>query len=236
MTTHPLPSDRFPLGVHFEVLRRFMSVSRNGAEPVAAVAVEGGDIASGAAQLNVAFLADAGFLIEEAPGRFKPTPVAMQLINTQAVDEERGRRLLRSLVAKLWFARAATALRRTNPSAGASEVRRRLIDEASARTAADRRSVGVLLQYLSYAGLVEPAAPGSRAPASPPPSGPTENPPGSPLPSARRARAAPQDPSGWKIVRTDDFELRVRPGRDAVRRLRRHLDLLEEDLEADPTG
>jgi hypothetical protein len=235
MTTHPLPSDRFPLPVHFDVLRRFMSVSHNGAEPVAPAAVEGGGLASGAVQLNVAFLADIGFLIEEAPGKFKPTPVAMQLINTQSVDEERGRKLLRSIVTKLWFARTAAALYRANPRAGDPELLARLIGESAATTSAERRAAAVLLQYLAYTGLVKPEPPASQ-PADPlTPSAPETRPAGA-RPLARRVPAAPEGLSTWRVVRTDDFEFRIRPSREAIRRLRRQLDLLDEELAAARPG
>lgn len=233
MTNHSLPSDRFPLPVHFDVLRRFMSVSHNGAEPVTPLAVEGGDLPSGAAQLNVAFLAETGFLIEEAPGKFKPTPVAMQLINTQSADEQRGRKLLRSLVAKLWFARTAAALRQTNPNAKTPELIAKLVEEASATTSAERRAMVVLLEYLTYTGLVEPEPFVSRPPESLPASASPEVRPAGGGRAARRPAAASGSPSAWRIVRTDDFELRIRPNREAVHRLRRQLDLLDEELATD---
>lgn len=84
---YTLPSGKFPLDAHFVVLRRFMSLSRNGTEPVTAASVEGQGIPAGAAELNVAFLSGMGLLIEEKHGEFKPTPVAMQLVNTQLADE-----------------------------------------------------------------------------------------------------------------------------------------------------
>lgn len=229
---HPLPSEQYPLSVHFDVLRRFMSVSRNGTEPVAPSSVEGASLPSGAAQLNVAFLADVGLLIEEAAGRFKPTPVAMQLINTQSIDADRGRRLLRSLVGKMWFGRTAEALRRSNPRVTVSEIRSRITEEAAGTTPAEPRAVELLLEYLRYTELLgheDPAALPTVPPrASDPASADSRTGPSSSGPSIGRSTGAE-----WKTIRTDDFELSIRADHDAVRRLRRHLDLLDEEIPSD---
>jgi hypothetical protein len=231
MTTHPLPAEQFPLSVHFDVLRRFMSMSRNGVEPVTPLSVEGGAVPVGAAQLNAEFLSDAGMLIEEAAGKFKPTPVAMQLINTKIADEDRGRRLLRSVVAKLWFGRVAAAFLQANPKGEGPELVSALAKEAQVPTSEGGGRIAVLVEYLTYTGLVTPEA-GSRAS----PGGSTSSPT---RPARRPGRLAVTDgseASGWKSLRTDDFDLRVRADPAAVRRLRRHLDLLEQELEhgADP--
>jgi hypothetical protein len=226
MTTHPLPAEQFPLSVHFDVLRRFMSASRNGVEPVTPVSVEGGDLPAGAAQLNVGFLSDVGMLIEEAPGKFKPTPVAMQFINTKLSDEDRGRRLLRSVVAKLWFGRATAAFLQANPNGTGAELTSALAAEAQLPTAEGAGRIAVLVEYLTYTGLV--ALPVSTS--VPPVVAPSSNGRAGPKPR-RRAAAGAGESSGWRVLRTDDFDLKVRSDPEAVRRLRKHLDLLEEELE-----
>jgi hypothetical protein len=226
VTTHPLPAEQFPLSVHFDVLRRFMSASRNGTEPVAPRSVEGGELAEGAAQLNAPFLSDAGMLIEEAPGKFKPTPVAMQLINTKISDEERGRRLLRSIVAKLWFGRAAVAFLQANPDGGGPELRDALAAEAQVPTGEGEGSVAVLVEYLTYTGLV--ALPARATDRTAGPSSPASRPARRP---EMRAGTGGREPSGWKALRTNDFDLHIRPYPEAVQRLRKHLDLLEKELE-----
>jgi hypothetical protein len=203
-----------------------MSLSRNGAEPVTADSVEGGDLPSGAARLNVAFLSEAGLLVEEAAGKFKPTPVAMQFLNTKASDEQRGRKLLRSLLARLWFARAAEAFRSAHSGAGSDELVAALAEEAQVSSPRDKQAIEVLVEYLTYAGLVsiepQPLSSISRSSS-----------PNAPTARARRPAAGPiprTGSAGWKEMRTDDFELRIRSDREAVRRLRRHLDILEEEL------
>jgi hypothetical protein len=225
MATRPLPAKRFPLSVHFDVLRRFMSVSRNGAEPVTPDSVEGGDVPVGAAQLNVAFLSDAGMLVEEAAGRFKPTPVAMQFINTKTADEDRGRRLLRSVVAKLWFGRTAVAFLQANPNGAGSALSAALAAEAQVPTAEGAGGIAVLREYLTYTGILASptSTPAPVAGSTSSPSRPVRRP-------GKRATTSGPDASGWKTLRTDDFDLKIRPDPEAVRKLRKHLDLFEEEL------
>lgn len=236
MTTHPLPSDRFPLAVHLDVLRRFMAVSRNGAEAVTPEVVEAAGLPPGAAQLNVGFLADSGLVVEEAAGRFKPTPVAMQLINTLSLDDGRGRRLLRSVVAKLWFGRVADGVLRATPGAGSAELTSRLATEADGSGSPSGRSVQVLLEYLRYTGLLGAEPSNGSAPERA--GRPVEPLPGA---SARTKRTEPRSPrskdrSRWRSIQAEDFELRVRPNHDSIHRLRRQLDILDEELSAtDPT-
>jgi hypothetical protein len=234
MTSHPLPSGRFPISVHFDVLRRFMAISRNGTEPVSPSAAEGGSVPEGAATLNAGFLSDAGFLVEEAAGKFKPTGLAMQFINTQAMDDERGRKLLRSVVGKLWFGRTVQALRATDPQVSRGQLASALAKEAPDQGPDTGPATIVLLEYLTYAGLVPPAAEGAGGTAEAT----------RPVPGAESASRAPKrtrgeaalrgEVSDWKALRTDDFELRIRATPVAVRRLRKHLDLLEEELAESP--
>ncbi len=229
MTTRPLPSEEFPLAVHFDILRRFMAVSRNGAESVEAGSVEGGGLPTGAASRNAEFLSDLGFLVEEAPGKFKPTPVAMQFLNTQASDEQRGRKVLRSLIAKGWFARAAVAFFQSNPNARTAQLADALAREAGTSTTEAGGAIAVVVEYLTYTGLVPPdreeIPPESQERPSPASA--------SPRTASRAAKPVPSTASGslpWKAMRTDDFDLKIRPAPGAVRRLRKYLDLLEEEL------
>lgn len=229
MTNHPLPSGRFPLKVHFDVLLRFLAVSRNGAEPVSADSVEGGGLPAGAARENVAFLNDVGFLIEEAAGKFKPTPVAMQFLNTVAGDEQRGRKLLRSIVGKLWFGRIALPGGAAIDGLQGAELRTALGHEAGV-PADDGGAVSVLVEYLEFTGIVPPQVAEPTPPAAPP------EPARKPGPS--RASKAPADSGSassardgdWKELRTGDFEVRVRSSPQAIRRLRKHLDVIEEEI------
>lgn len=238
---HPLPSGEFPFATQLDVVRRFMAASRNGTVPVAPASVEGAGLPAGAAQANAAFLADSGLLVEERPGQFKPTPVAMQLVNTLLADEGRGRRLLRSIVEKTWFGRAAKALVGTRDAASVTEadLANALAAAAGIPEAEHRASLLLLVAYLSYTGILSrpPGIP-SRPPGAPPVETPRTDrespPPGSTGPSSR-ARAAEVSPPKreepeWEMVQTSEFSLKILPTASALQRLRRQLDLLEERL------
>jgi hypothetical protein len=217
-----------------------MSVSRNGVEPVAPEAAEGEGVPAGAARENAAFLSDLGFLIEEKPGQFKPTAVAMQLVNTQLADEQRGRRLLRSIVAKTWFARSVAAALRNEPGVTPREedLAAALVSAAHLAAGQDEAPVRVLVQYLEYTGIlqlperqpVQPASPSGAIPAT------STN----AVPSARARSVSPHKPQavvsadeteGWETVQTSEFSLRILPSSAAVKRLRKQLDLLEQKLQ-----
>lgn len=239
---HPLPSGAFPFPVQFDVLRRFMATSRNGAEPVAPAAVEGPGLPAGAAESNAAFLGDIGLLVEEMPGKFKPTPVAMQLINTQLADESRGRRLLRSIVEKTWFGKAAKSLLES-PAASVTqeaELASALAVAAAVPEGEEVPALHLLVEYLVYTGIFVPPASTER-PAGPPTTAESST---RPVPPARRgsrpvaAHANPPTPTPcpddadreWEVIETSEFSLRVRPSASAIRRLRKQLDLLDERM------
>lgn len=241
--THPLPSGEFPLETQFDVLRRFMGASRNGTEPVEPAAAEGRGVPLHAAQLNAAFLCDIGLLIEEMPGRFKPTPVAMQLINTQIADDRRGRRLLRSVIEKTWFGLTARIFLRTE-SAGSfreQDLAAALGAAAHVPSGQDEAALRILLDYLAYTGiLVRPdrSPPKETGTATQVASIPSGLPPSAPVPPSTMPAEAPPgpgtDPSdedgGWELIRTSEFSLKILPKAAAVKRLRKQLDLLEQKL------
>jgi hypothetical protein len=240
---HPLPSGRFPLAVHMAVLRRFMSASRNGVEPVAPETVEEQGVPPGAARENAAFLSDLGLLIEERPGQFKPTPVAMQLINTQLSDEKRGRRLLRSIVAKTWFAGSAAALlrrERTRP-VDEAELLVAVASDAHLPAASDLEPIRVLVEYLVYSEvIVLPArqthgpSGSARAAVLAPPNATQEPPAGVLRPEHSPSSPDQRGPADWEVIQTSEFSLRIQPSRAAVKRLRKQLDMLDEKLKERP--
>jgi hypothetical protein len=242
-SARPLPSVEFPIGIHFDILRRFMSVSRNGAEPVEPAAVEGHGIPSRAVESNTAFLCDIGLLVEEMTGRFKPTPVAMQFINTQIADEGRGRRLLRSLIEKTWFGIAARSLLRTDSVTSTQEKDLMAALAAAARIPVGQRegALRVLMEYLAYTGILIRADRGVMPPgetsnlAAPASSDVRSRAPAKP--STRKLRPedapmadAPSEIADWEVIQTSEFYLRIQPSPSALKRLRKQLDLLDQKL------
>jgi hypothetical protein len=242
-STRPLPSAEFPIRIHFDILMRFMNVSHNGAEPVEPAAAEGHGIPSRAVESNTAFLCDIGLLVEEMTGRFKPTPVAMQFINTQIADESRGRRLLRSLIEKTWFGIAARSLLRTDSAASTQEKDLMAALAAAAQIPLGQRegTLRVLMEYLAYTGILIPSDRGLMPPSE------TSNLTAPPYPDVRsRAPAkpstrklrpedasmtgAPNEIAEWEVIQTSEFYLRIQPSPSALKRLRKQLDLLDQKL------
>jgi hypothetical protein len=244
-----LPSGEFPIATHFDVIRRFMSLSRNGAEPVEPSAVEGSGLPPGAARSNAAFLAGLGLLVEEKPGRFKPTGLAMQFINTQLADEGRGRRLLRSVVAKTWF--GATAMKYLQAEGKTSyreeELVARWASLAPPPAGETDRASPILIEYLVYTGILPPSSRSQDRAAGisgRPGTDPSAPPSRSPAMTAGVQGLLPEEPAAdrgpgdgpWEIVQTGEFYLKIRPKPGAVKRLRKQLDMLEQKMEETPSS
>jgi hypothetical protein len=208
-----------------------MSVSLNGVEPVEPSAVEDQGVPPGAAQGNAGFLSDLGLLIEEKPGRFKPTPVAMQWVNTQLADDQRGRRLLGSLVQKAWFGAAARNYLRAHPGQPFSENDLVLTLTSAVRlpNGPDEGAIRVLVDYLVYTGIV--VLPAHEFLGANPAGISTEGtPPKTSSPPRKGLGRASADQADWEVIETNEFSLRIRPKPAAVKRLRKQLDLLEQKL------
>ena len=240
---HPLPSGEFMIETHFDVLRRFMSASRNGVEYVDALAIEGTGVPLGAARSNSAFLCSIGLLVEEKPGQFKPTAVGMQFINTQLGDDSRGRRLLRSLIEKTWFGAAArSALQAASPkSSRIEDVRSAIAQAAGIPPELVESEIRILMEYLAYTGIylsdaqvssgagdrATPAAAQVQAQAVAVSSTPLTKPVRR---STRQSVTLVNEDAEWEEVQTSEFYLKIEPKVGAVKRLRKQLDLLEEKL------
>lgn len=219
-----------------------MVVSQNGVEPIPPAAVEGSGLPAEAAQQNAPFLSDVGLLVEDAPGTYKPTPVAMQFINTMATSQDRGRKVLRSLVAKSWFARAVTDAVQAWGIVPRPELIAELSAIAETRDGNPDRSMGVLLDYLTYTGIVTETERGfaradtgvlERAPAGPTTSAARAVSSRSLTDSKPSAPTSKSDLPNWEVLQTSEFELRILATPGAVGRLRKHLDLLEEKLKSE---
>lgn len=202
-----------------------MSVTANGVEPVQPAQIQGQGIPEDSAELDCPFLCSIGLVVEEKAGRFKPTPVAMQFINTQLADESRGRRLLRSVIEKTWFGKTGKNfqdLSRTTEYRPA-ELAEALASAAGVQVQDSGSALAVLHEYLVYTGIVRhelPRTSGARATAversSSEPPAPTSGLAGS--------------ESTWESIETTEFSLKIRPDLAAIKRLRIQLDLLDQKV------
>lgn len=263
-TKFPLPSERFPFGRHFEVLDRFMAVSRNGKEAVNAASVEGEGLPAQSAQLSTGFLTSIGLLEEPERGKFKPSAEAMRFLMTKSVSEDRARPILRGLIDNSWFADAARSLLAKRNTVTDEDLRTELALVAGTHGERKADALRILIEYLLYAGIVQrtdlglvlawsgpggvvpvPAIPPSPMPESliirPQPGGQGIAPsgmvpvPGSGVTVRWGIGVLPPAPEPeWRVIQTNDFFVKIRPDPMAVADLRDHLDLLDRRLKAAP--
>jgi hypothetical protein len=232
---YDLPSERFDMETHFTVLRRFMSASSNGAEPVAAAKVEGNGLRQQAAVLNAAFLTDIGLLERVSAGVFKPTPAALELLTARSVSAERARPVLHRLIEKSWFAEVARSALNTRPVMPEKELLGDL--SVAAQTVFDKkeRALRVLLDYLVFAGIVVRTEDGSYSlgNGSSPSPGPT--PTSSVLEFSTTVDVPPtsgpaDSTAKYETIQTNDFFLRIRVSKDSMADLKDHLAIVERKI------
>jgi hypothetical protein len=234
---YDLPSERFGMNTHFAVLRRMMAATGNGAEAVPAPNAEGNGVPIQAASLNAAFLTDVGLLASPMRGMYKPTPAAVKLMAMKSISDDRARPVLRELIGESWFAVAAKAGLGAKPQMTEKELLGDIASYAATDFEKKGKAIGVLLEYLLYAGIVVRNEDGTysagngSAPASPPdmtgsPVGPTF------LPTVETpATSQSGTVTAWENLQTNDFSVRVRATKEAIGDLRDHLVLLEKKLE-----
>lgn len=153
-TRFPLPSERIPFELHFEVLRRFQTATGNGREAVPATAVEGIGLRQQAAQLNTGFLTAIGLLSEEERGKFKPTNEALSFLVTRSANEDRARPIIRALLEGQWFTETAKIVLASKPVVSEQELCQELAIAAATDATRKGGALKVLVDYLTYAGVV----------------------------------------------------------------------------------
>lgn len=239
---YPLPSERHPFGTHFEILSRFVTHSRNGNEPVAADKIEGGPVPVQAAQMNVRFLTSVGLLRFDSKGLYVPTPEAIRLVNARTVSEDRARPIMRSLVQSSWFAEVAMTTLKSTPLV----TEETLVGELALAAETNREKKGpalkVLVDYLLWSGVISKDERGlslveqTTAQSAPPTGGPPIVAPGVStdlVPDRRPGGSTPSgpQPSGWHVVQTEDFFLKVRSDPVVVDEVRDQLALLRKKID-----
>jgi len=153
-TKFPLPSERIPFELHFEVLRRFQTATGNGKEAVPATAVEGGGLRQQAAQLNTGFLTAVGLLTEDERGKFKPSQEAIAFLVTRSANEDRARPILRALLEAQWFTETAKIVLASKPVVSEQELCQELAIAAATDASRKGGAMKVLVDYLAYSGIV----------------------------------------------------------------------------------
>lgn len=228
-----LPSNRHGFGVQFDVLRRYVALGRTGG--VAASQVEGEGIPVQAASMNVRFLRSIGLLSVAERGRYVPTQEAIQFINAKTVSDEKARPILAALIAKTWFGELAQSLFGTQPIMSEDQFLGELALAAQTDKTREQLALRTLLEYLVYAGIVVRDERGLSLGST---TGRSES-VGvsaegaiqmSPPAEIRVADKAPSGPSGWHIVQTEDFYVKVRSDLYVVEDLIAHLETVKRKI------
>ncbi len=235
LSAEVLPSDRHPFSTHFEVVKRFVTLSHNGNLPIDASRVEGEGIPTQAGSLNVRFLKAIGLLTTTDRGLYLPTQEAMRFVSARSVSDEKARPILKKLVEGKWFVEIARSyLNPTNPISEDVFLGELAI---AAQTDKEKReqALGVIVEYLVYAGIVTQTESGlllahdqridlvNAADA-------TISPLVQPQPSLiSLPPPLPENPS-WQVLQTDDFFLKIKSDLTAIQDLSDHLDLIRRKI------
>ena len=233
-----LPSNRHAFPVHFDVVRRFVTMSRNGAEAVSVGMVEGSGVPAQAASLNARFLVSIGLLARTERGRYVPTPEAIRFVNAKSVSDEKARPILTVLISSVWFAEIAQVALATQPVMSEDQFLGELALAAQTDMGKEGPALRVLLEYLVYAGIVtrdeRGLSPGGRA-AAPLETGPTSDfatpSTGAIWPLTRTSGGErPIESQGWEVLQTQDFYVKVKSEPDKIDDLVDFLQLLKRKI------
>lgn len=238
-----LPSDRHSFGAHFEILKRFVTHSRNGAEPIAAEKVEGEGIPVQAASMNVRFMASVGLLRFDSKGLYVPTPEVVRFISAKSVSDDRARPILRGILTSSWFAELAAGILRTQPFI----TEEQMVGELAIATETDKArkapALRILIEYLVFAGILSRDERGlslatdvdSELSSGPLGDGRGGTRASESSPTMADARPSPSaqvlgEGLGWHIVQTEDYYLKVKSDPAVVDELTDQLDLIRKKI------
>lgn len=226
-SVHVLPSNRHPFQIHFDLLRRFVTMARNG-EGVGAAQVEGSGVPIQAASMNVRFLRSIGLLTAPERGKYAPTPEAIRFVNARSVSDERARPILAAIIGSTWFADLARSIFSTQPIMSEDQFLGELAIAAQTDKTKEEPALRVILEYLVYAGVLTRDERGlSMGSGSPGRAASTEEAPGlEPRVSVDRA----VDGSGWHVLQTEDFYIKVRSDLSVVEDLEDHLETIKKKI------
>ena len=238
-----LPSDRNPFPIHFEILRRFVTHTRSGAEPIPAERVEGEGIPVQAASMNVRFLTSIGLLKFDSKGLYLPSQEAIRFVNAKSVSDERARPILRDVLKPAWFTELAVSVLQSQPLMTEDQFVGELALAAETDKTRKEPALRVILEYLVYSGTLSRDERGLSLGQG---SGPTPSAdigfgaaglsrvaiPGGPVGEQRAANVGDRisEQSGWHVVQTEDYYLKVRSDPEVVAELTDQIDLLKKKI------
>jgi len=236
---YTLPSDRHPFPIHFEILRRFVTHTRSGAEPIPADRVEGEGIPVQAASMNVRFLSSVGLLKFDSKGLYLPTPEAIRFVNAKSVSDDRARPILREVLKDAWFSELAVTVLQTQPLMTEDQFVGELALAAETDKLRKEPALRVILELLVYSGILSRDERGLSLGAGLGASTPVEFGSGSPSSmhpvATTDARAlGPVDraveQTGWHVVQTEDYYLKIRSDPAVIEELSDQIELLRKKI------
>jgi len=224
-----LPSDRHSFPTHFDILRRFVTLSRAGNEPISAPKVEGEGVPVQAAEMNVRFLKSIGLLTTRDRGMYVPTAEAIKFVNAKTVSDERAKPLLKALITDSWFAETGRSVLGAHPFMSEEQFLGELALAAETDKSRKEPALQVLADYLVYTGIVNRDERGLSLGDGGPAQAQAITASG-PQPELGASKAVAGEVAGWHTVQTEDFYLRIRSEADALSDLRAHLEILERKV------
>ena len=243
LSAEVLPSDRHPFPTHFEVVKRFVTLSHNGNQPIDASRVEGEGIPIQAGSLNVRFLRTIGLLATADRGLYLPTPEAMRFVSARSVNDAKARPILKKLLEGKWFAETARSYLSPTDPIGEDVFLGELAIAAQTDKEKREQALHVIVEYLEYAGIVKRTDNGLllatdqvidqmtdlvRSPV-----GITSAPTQAQSLSANLSPPVPENPA-WQVLQTEDFYLRIKPDLTAIQDLTDHLNLIRRKIARSP--
>ncbi len=234
-----LPSDRHPFSVHFDVVRRFVTLSHNGNQPIEADRVVGEGVPVQAGSLNVRFFKSVGLLTTADRGLYLPTQEAIRFVTARSVSDEKARPILRSLIESSWFATTARLVLAGTKPISEEQFLGELALAAQTDKSKKEPALRVILEYLVYSGIVHrdesglTLANGDQAtleltPVTTPQNAPPST---SHAPAAIVAAHAEPTPVGWHTIQTEDFSVSIKSDLAALDDLSAYLQTLRQKVE-----
>lgn len=235
-----LPSNRHAFGVHFDLLRRFTTLTRSGTEGVPAAAVEGEGIPLQAGSMNVRFLRSIGLLLPTERGKYVPTPEAMRFINARSVSDAKARPILRALLSSSWFAEVAKNVLGAVPGMSEEQFLGELALVAQTDKSKEEPALRVIVEFLVYSGIVtrderglvltEGGLPGESNTLGSAEGSSVRSSTGLPEPRTIGIDRPTPESGGWHVLQTEDFYLKIRSDLDAVQDLTDHIETLKRKI------
>ncbi len=234
-----LPSDRHPFSAHFDVLKRFVTLSHNGNQAIEADRVEGEGVPVQAGSLNVRFFKSVGLLSTADRGLYLPTQDAIRFVTARSVSDEKARPILKSLIESSWFVTTARLVLNGSKPIPEDQFLGELALAAQTDKSKKEPALRVILEYLVYSGIVHRDEAGLTLADGESPADEAATPQSALTPLVVANPTAPVTPMvpaesgavGWHTIQTEDFMVRVRSDPAVIEDLFAYLQTLRKKVE-----